>query len=237
MLLSDLEQTETNIEDLTAKHQEAVQSKDLLSSSWDFTVHQLEAAQEELKTSQIAFQTSSKMIEEKDAMIERLQSQLRGMIEFSISSKADSEEIRNICNEAINSTEQNWFQLNHDIRSYHRATQSMNTILHQRSPSSSTDSDGFIKGTGSEEVVTLEDNSAVLKQEMNKVELQQSNDLLMSSLSSLEAAKNIIEKKNDALHSILNKVDTVIQYKGGIIESVSRSRSLDDPTDNTPLSM
>lgn len=264
-LLADIERAETTIDDLTSKTIVVEQSKELISSSWDFTVAQLEAAQREMKEMEVQREHITSEMRRKSESIDLLKGQLQKIQDSFAASTADNDDLRQLCTVALNDTEQEWFQLNQDIRSFRRELSKLedssncNTDKHishshvdtsdskQQQQQQQPHSDATINSTSTDSAVFDSDDSQErldLKTEGIDVGVMvapaeatmstttsstsssasptdnfrltynpDTSNLLVSALKSLESARSIVEKKNDALYSMLTILEAAsIKY-------------------------
>ena len=284
-LLSDIERAENTIDDLTSKAIVVEQTKELISSSWDFTVAQLEAAQQEIKDMEVQREHSIRETRQKSERIDLLQAQLQN-VQFSFAaSTADNDDVRRTCTAALNDTEQEWFQLNQDIRSLRRELSKLEDThnnannasegsqadittdimaaggnskqRHSYATINSASSDSAVFGSDdSQERMEAkhegsDDGSILVPTEATAIPSTttsstwssssptdnhrlgynpDTHNLLVSALKSLESARNILEKKNDALYSMMTILEAAsIKYSSPIRRnSVSSARNSPD---------
>jgi chromosome segregation ATPase len=207
-ILSDMERMERNLEELSSSRDNLQQSSDLLSSSWKFTISQLEATQQEVKALTARNEELLKALEEKSAMGDALSGQLEAQREIVASARAERDELRAICADALSDVEQDWFKLNQDIRSHRRELQKIQShLLEERFED--------VEGESLQKDQDKHQDSSPVG--INGIDGNTRAEGLFpryqKALEDLEHAKAIIERKGDALLYVVNKIDASLAFK------------------------
>lgn len=206
MLLADVERSEATIEELTAKASADQKSQELLSSSWNFTISQLDNSQKELRDKTVENEALLEEGRKKDEMIALLQMQLQKSRELLYVASAEVDEIRQVCDNSMSETQKDWFKLNQDIRSLRREWSRL-----QNGYASKLLGNGSTHESENNNNDNINDNISTESsyREGDLGPLPECVQLVESMFESLECARSIVEKKNDALYSVLTKAETI----------------------------